>query len=450
MILARFTARSLRLRLALVLTLGLVVLWALGAIAALTALRHQTDALFDSALQETAQRILPLAAMDVVSRQTDPEKDEDASPTQRVAEATQHDEVLTYVVRDEAGRVLLASHDANVAHFPKQTAEGFSTTPTHRLYAEQAMRGAITLIAAEPLSLRRKAASRAARALALPLAALVPLSLLGVWAVVAWGLRPVRRLSAEISARGGGDLRPLDPLGLPSEIAPVAASVNSLMERVRQTLDAERRFAANAAHELRTPIAAALAQAQRLAIGADAPARARIDLVVGRLRDLARLAEKLMQLARAQGARLLRDATADAMPALLLTIEEARRANALGDQLASIVTDDEAPTRIDADALAIALRNLIENAARHGDAGTPVTATLRRDGFSVVNGGAIVPPEKLEMLTRPFERSGEAPGSGLGLSIVAAIARETGAAFMLSSPAPGRSDGFEARFDWTA
>jgi two-component system OmpR family sensor kinase len=445
---ARRFANSLRLRLALVLTLGLAVLWALAAVAAMTALRQQTDALFDSALQETAQRILPLAAMDVVSRQNDPEKDEDAPPTQRVAEAAQHDEVLTYVVRDEAGRVALASHDANVANFPKQTANGFSTTPTHRLYAEQAMRGAITLIAAEPLSLRREAASRAARALALPLAALVPLSLFGVWAVVAWGVRPVRRLSTDISARGGGDLRPLDPAGLPSEMTPVAAAVNSLMERVRQTLDAERRFAANAAHELRTPIAAALAQAQRLSIGADAVARARIDLVVGRLRDLARLAEKLMQLARAQGARLIRDTQADAMPALLLTIEEARRANALGDRLTVIAADAEAPTRIDADALAIVLRNLIENAARHGDADAPVTATLRRDGLSVVNGGAIVPPEKLALLTRPFERSGEAPGSGLGLSIVAAIARETGAALTLASPPPGRQDGFEARFVW--
>lgn len=449
MISVRMGVDSLRLRLALVLTLVLVVLWALGAVAAVTALRRQTDALFDSALQETAQRILPLAAMDIVSRQNDPEKDEDQPATQRIAEAAQHDEVLTYVVRDEAGRVLLASHDANVAHFPKQTTNGFATTQTHRIYAEQAMRGAITLIAAEPLSLRRKAAARSARALAFPLVALVPLSLLGVWTVVAWGLRPVRRLSAEISARGGGDLRPLEPEGLPSEIAPVAGAVNSLMERVRQTLDAERRFAANAAHELRTPIAAALAQAQRLAVGADAPARARIDMVVGRLRELARLAEKLMQLARAQGARLLHESPVDAMPALLLTIEEARRANSLGDRLHLVMADEEARTRIDADALAIVLRNLIENAARHGDAAAPVTATLQRNGFSVANGGPVISPEALARLTRPFERSGAAPGSGLGLSIVAAIARETGATFALASPAADQLDGFEAHFHWT-
>lgn len=435
--------RSLRARLALGLTLGLIAVWALGAAAALTALRRQTDALFDSALQETAQRVLPLAVMDTLSRDGDP----DDAAEQRVSDLRAHDEIISYVLREADGRVALASHDADLSIFPAAAPPGFSSTPTHRLYAETAMRGAITLIAAEPLALRRKAAQRARRALAQPLAALAPLGLLGVWLIVQWTLRPARRLAAEIETRGGGDLRPLLAPGLPSELVPVEAAVDRLMDRVRQTLDAERRFAANAAHELRTPIAAALAQTQRLVASAkDEPTRARARGVEERLRALARLAEKLMQLARAQGARLLLDAPADAGPALRLAVEEARRATGLGARLVATLADGPALTRLDPDALAIAARNLIENAARHGAADAAVRVDFDGRALTVANRGPVLPPEALARLTRPFER-GEtrASGSGLGLAIVAAIAREAGATLSFASPAPGEADGVEAR-----
>jgi len=300
--------------------------------------------------------------------------------------------------------------------------------------------------------LRRKAAARAARALALPLLALVPLSAFGVWALVAWSFRPVRRLADEIGARGAGDLTPLADAGLPSEMTPVARSVNSLMARVRQTLDAERRFAANAAHELRTPIAAALAQTQRLLGEVEGEAaRARAETVEARLRGLGRLAEKLMQLARAQGARLVSDAPVDVGPALRLVVAEARRADGLGERLVATLPAGPILSRVDADALAIELRNLIENAARHGAGDAPVTVEVEACALRVVNRGPVVAPEVLARLTRPFERGAtEASGSGLGLAIVAAIARESGATLDLRSPAPGLPDGFEARLGWPA
>ena len=267
-------ARSLQGRLAVGLAIGVTLMWLCATLAAGLVVRHELDEAFDSAIQETAQRILPLAVMDIISR-------DDPLATQRIAPVRSHEEYLTYVVRDAAGNVLLHSHDAELAVFPPVSEPGFSETATHRLYTETAVRGTIAVTVAEPLTHRRQAALDVSLALALPLLVLIPASLAGVWWWVRSSMRPVRLFRSDIETRGSGDLTPVDLMPLPAEIRPIADAVNRLMGRLRRALDAERSFAANSAHELRTPIAAALAQAQRLMLKrrmgrcATAPARSR-------------------------------------------------------------------------------------------------------------------------------------------------------------------------------
>ncbi len=143
--------------------------------------------------------------------------------------------------------------------------------------------------------------------LALPLFLIIPLSLIGIVAIVRLSLRPVRRFSGALASRGVRDLSAVDDTRLPSEISPVVQAVNQLLERLRRALDAERSFTANAAHELRTPVAAALAQTQRLlAETTDPQAGQRAAEIEIALKRLTRLSEKLMQLARAEGGRFAR------------------------------------------------------------------------------------------------------------------------------------------------
>ena len=249
--------QSLQLRLALSLALGVTVMWIAATLAGGFVVRHELDEVFDSAIQETAQRVLPLAAMGIIAQ-------DKSRPAQRIAGVGPHDEFLTYVVRNGEGEILLQSHDAEPEIFPPYSGAGFETTPTHRIYTETAMRGTIAIMVAEPLAHRRKAAFEASAALALPLLGLVPASLLAVWWLVRVNMQPVRTLRAQIELRGSGDLTPVDAAMLPSEIGSIADGVNRLMERLRRALEAERTFTANSAHELRTPVAAALAQTQRL------------------------------------------------------------------------------------------------------------------------------------------------------------------------------------------
>ena len=428
-------------RLALALGIGLTLLWLAAAWATAGLLRAEMDEVFDSALEETAQRVLPLAVLEILDRDAE-------GPAQRIATLRPHEEFFTYLVRDDMGRVLLRSHGARDADFPPFEGMGFAQTATHRLYFDAALQGSITIAVAEPLSHRAEVARGALIGLALPLLVMLPLGLIGVLAIVRHSLRPVRRFGDTLASRGAPDLSAVDETGLPAEIAPVAASVNQLLDRLRRALAAERAFTANAAHELRTPVAAALAQTQRLQGETSDPAVARRAAEIETaLKRLTRLAEKLMQLARAEGGRLRVEAPADIRPVLAMVLADFERAAGEGRIIATLA-DRPVLSDIDPDALAILARNLIENALRHGDPAAPVRVDLGGDGsLRVTNDGLPVAPDTLARLTARFERGqSTSRGSGLGLSIVRAIAEGAGGELTLMSPAPGQRAGFEARF----
>lgn len=247
---------------------------------------------------------------------------------------------------------------------------GFVTTPTYRIYSDAALQSTLTISVAESLAQRHSAARKALAGLALPLALIEPASLLGVWAAVRAAMAPIRRFREGIKARGRGDLSPISAEGLPSEFRPNARAVNHLLDRLRRPLQAKRSFTANSAHELRTPVAGALAQVQRLVLETpDEATRARAREVETALQRLARLSEKLMQLARAEGARLQADQPVDLVPVLRMVVADMTRDAAGRIDLA--LPSAGVPALIDPDALAILARNLIENALRHGTKAPP-------------------------------------------------------------------------------
>lgn len=437
--------KSLQWRLSFWLGLAMTVLWAIAAVATAQILRHELNEAFDSALEETAQRILPVAALEILGRDAD-------DIEQRVATLRQHDEYFTYVVRDAAGTVLMRSHSADLSVFPAYTGMGFASKGKYRFYSDSALQGSLTIMVAEPLAHRLSTAGHILLVLALPLAVVVPVGLIGVWLVVRLSMAPVRSFRGQIEARGAGDLTPVIAGDLPSEIDTVAKAVNRLLDRLRRALETERSLAAKSAHELRTPLAAALAQAQRMIIEApDDATRERAEDMQFALRRLSRLTEKLMQLARAEGGRLLAEAPVNINAILQLVTGELDRNVDAPDRIALTLPDEPVLAGVDADAFAILARNLIENALKHGARDVPVHVSLSADGIlRVINGGTVVPPETLAKLSEPFER-GQAlvRGAGLGLAVAKTITAGVGGRLELISPADGRNDGFEARLSLT-
>lgn len=292
------------------------------------------------------------------------------------------------------------------------------------------------------------------RGLTLAMAAGLPLLLLAAWWSVRGGLAPLRRLRAQLLERQPHALQPLALPGAPSELEPLVAALNALFARIGELLEAERRFTADAAHELRTPIAAIRAQAQVARAEADDARRAHaLDATLEGCDRAARLVEQLLTLARLEAdaavergavdlAALARQVVADLAPRAL---EHRQPIEFDGPEHAVVAANDTL--------LAVALRNLVDNALRYAGDGVPVRVSLTGGPaplLRVEDGGpGLDERDRARLGERFFRAAGQSrPGSGLGLSIVRRIAVAHGIAFEVGrSPALG---GLSVGLRWPA
>src|SRR6201984_2778894 len=343
----------------------------------------------------------------------------------------------------------MRSENAPEKPFPVPRQAGFHDTPQYRVYAQPAAADGYFVEVAEPAMHRSEALGRAIVLTVGPLLLFLPLS----WFLIRWavfrGMRSLDHLRGEIGRRDGSNLAQIPDMGLPTELAPIQTAVNRLLERLERALATERQFAANSAHELRTPSAAVLAQMQLLSAQLAGTQHAeRAARIVNQIKGLSSLAEKLLQLSRAgASAGMLRERV-DMLPVLRVLVDEFRRREDVGERL--VVTaecPDEFIVQGEIDVLGITLRNLIENAVRYGDPGEPIEIVIDRDRqIRLLNGGAVIRSQTLEALKKPFVRgSSVGAGGGLGLAIVDSVMKQIGGSLTLISPVMGRGSGFEGR-----
>jgi len=249
-----------------------------------------------------------------------------------------------------------------------------------------------------------------------------------VWYGVKWGLKPLARLSEEIKARSAGDLRPIDAAAAPEETRPLVAALNGLLAEVSAASSHQQRFIADAAHQLRTPLAGLQAHTE-LALAQPMPqaCRAQLEQVHKATIRTARLANQLLALARAEpGARSLM-ATLD-LKNIAGGEAEAWVRQSLARDIDLGFELEPAPVDGDAFLLREALSNLVHNALEYSARGGRVTVrTGRRNGHAFLevedDGPGIAPAERSRVLERFYRVPGTpGTGSGLGLAIVREIA----------------------------
>lgn len=440
-------AWSMSRRLVLVLTAGLGVLWLAGVSFAALAIRHEIEEVFDSGMQEIAQRLLPLvrANLDL----SDEKSHDIEGPGEDGSAGDGHEEYILYQVRDRSGRVLLRSHDAPETPFPVPLRPGFVTHQGTRYFTEVSGDGSTILQVAELPEEREEAVLYLWLGLLIPLMVLLPLAAIAVREIVRRTTRPLIDVQQAIRSRGGANLDPIGSAGLPVELAPIVADMNHMLGRLKAAFEAERSFSANAAHELRNPIAAAKAQVELLAASAPAePDRQRARNVASALDALGRKIEKLLQLARAEaGVGFAHEETDLAAIVGMIVAEYASKPRAQGR--VRLGGGEKRPLLVlaDPDALGIAVQNLIDNALHHGNPAKTVDVTVGPGPVvSVANAGPVLPASVLAGVKSRFVR-GQVDGhdgTGLGLFIADTIARQCGGDLELYSPARGRVDGFEA------
>lgn len=432
---------SLKLRIGLWVGLMVTVVWIGAAVVTVRLLFHEVNEIFDRDLRATAERILP-----IVIHEHEEEGRAFGGKSKDIERMRDHQDDVEFTVTSGRTGLVLRSEGAAEISFP--SVEGFHSNATYRFYVDHAKRGDLTIAVARPLATRRALAVAATGALSLPLLVVIPLTLLGIYAVVRRGLKPLVTLETEMERRGPDNLAPIALGDLPRELGPMVEATNTLMARVEAGFEAERSFAANAAHEMRTPVAGAMAQAQRLQRESGDPSVvARASEIVATLKRLNRYSEKLMQMARAEGARMRQDGTMDLRAVVEIIVQDFERSE-VGHRIDLELPAAPVPSDLDPDGFGIVLRNLIENALRHGAADQPVTVRLSADRcLSVANAGPVLPPEQLTRLSGRFMRGdGAGNGTGLGLSIVQIIAERSGATLTLVSPRPEAADGVEVRF----
>ena len=438
---------SLRLRLILFLTIILGVAWLVAAWFTHIESREEIDRLFDAQLAQSAQVLLGTTRHELHERI---ERGDD-----EVSASHEYEQKLAFQIWDEKNLLLRSSTAPVVAM--SQASEGYSESLINgeqwRVLTRWDARHEFMIQVAEPLAGRESLAHHITLKMLLPTFIALPVLLILIWFGVGAGLRPLQLLKREIKQRTANHLEPVAMAGVPEEVMPLVKALNDLFARLEEAFEGERRFTADAAHELRTPLAALRIQAQVAMRSTELEVRhAALENVLRGVDRATRIVEQLLTLARVDPestvagykqvdlaslvAPVMRDLAPQAHAKQIeISLEESNVCKVLGDEVQ----------------LSLLLRNLLDNAIRYTPVGGRVTVSaLNLDGIrlEVRDTGPGIPAAEREQVLQRFYRitgSGE-EGSGLGLSIVSRIAELHGASLELKDNEAGQ--GLLVRVIW--
>jgi two-component system sensor histidine kinase QseC len=347
---------------------------------------------------------------------------------------------LRYQVWNHAGELVMRSANASTA--PLATQDGFSESVdadghTWRHYALWDTHTLLRIVVSEDHELRNQLVRGFAMQIVSPLALGLPALLLLLWVSIHRGLRPLGLLTRDIARRRPDNLTPLDPQGAPQEVRGMVEALNALLHRVSQTLDGERRFTANAAHELRTPLAAlqAYLHLAQTANNVDERQQAMRQMQLGVERSF-RVVGQMLNLARLDPEQTLPHPAALNLGEVAINVCAALAPLALQRQqtLDLDVQDDLPAVMGNADMLTMLVSNLVDNAIRYTPQGGQIRVWVQAMANSasaphlrllVQDDGPGIPAAQRERVFERFVRlaAHETEGTGLGLAICRRIAQ---------------------------
>lgn len=422
--------QSLRIRLILLLGAAIVIAAGVQFAASLREAMQKADDLFDYHMEQMA-----LALQDSAVQQADWYK----------APADNHDfDFVIQIWTDDGVRVY---QSRAYRALPERGALGYSTVTLDngdwRIYAVHKETRVIQV--AQKMETRRDRAISLALHSVWPVLPVSLFLLAAVWWVVTSALSPLNRIGHDLANRNADSLAPVSDQGVPKEVSRLVAELNSLLARMSRALQAQQRFVADAAHELRSPLTALKLQVQTLARARDEAAR---DQAIGRLLGgvdrASRLVEQLLVLARQEPSS---EADQPSVVSLAACVEQATGDVAPLAQSRHIQLQHgelmDVDIRGDAESLRILARNLLDNAVRYTPEHGQVKIDLLMDGATARltiqdSGAGIDEQNRSRVFDRFYRVPGTAPsGSGLGLAIVKAIAERHGASVELGISALG-------------
>jgi two-component system sensor histidine kinase QseC len=423
---------SIRWRLVAILIGLFVVTWLTAFAAIYAAASRRIGVLYDAQLAHDAGALLVLA------EQEPPALD---GPHRIPVSPRQVRKVLAFAVwRGE--RLMLRSYNAleiarpDTAGYADATLEG----QAWRGYTLRQPQKGLTIWVGEPFALRDRMIDDITRDLLFPMLLALPLLAAAVWWGVGRGLVPLARVAGEVAQRSPSNLQPLGMASVPPEISVLADRLNDLLARLREAFDRERRFTADAAHEIRTPLAGIRTHAQiALRTSEDAQRRQSLELVIEGVDRTTRLVEQLLTLARLDREAIESEFVAVRLDTLAADVlADINRAAEAKRTMLMLRAGENAEIKGHPVMLGIMLRNLVDNAIRYTqpDGAVEVVTRYLEDRIAIEvtdNGPGIPPAERARVFDRFYRGTNAEPfGCGLGLSIVRRVAELHDASIVLA------------------
>ncbi len=421
---------SLQSRLLLLLLSLVTLIWLAAALLVFDDVRHELDELLDGHLAQAAALL--------VVQQAKPDDDSDDDDVEDAPSLHKYAPQVAFQVFHD-GRLLMRSANASTTPM-SQLASGFETLlmadgTEWRVFVTPGVHEGVRVVVGEHNGARSEILWAALRGMLLPLLLALPLLALAGWWAVRHGLKPLRQLSQLLEQRQAKALEPVELADMPSEMRPMVQALNQLFQRIERMVETERHFTADAAHELRTPIAAIRAQAQvALGAGADQVQREHaLHITLAACDRAVRLVEQLLMLARLEAAPAMSLALID-LSATARRIAADLAPTALArNQILELDAEQACPVLGEEMLVGVLVRNLIDNAMRYSPDGARVQVSVGsasgRTVLRVEDSGPGMSDAQMARLGERFFRvpgSGQT-GSGLGWSIVNRIADVFGA-----------------------
>jgi len=444
---------SIRRRLLWLLLGSLVVVWGAMLGVSYHKARKEIHELADVRLQQGAHTLLTLDLKRLARLAKTSEEDE----AEHGKDDEHGDEVppLAFQVWDDDGKLLLASAGAPAASYLSE--KGYATRTINRRdwrsYSVHDRKRDYQVTVLEPLFIREHPIAELAGRMGQVLVLALPLLALLTWLSIRHGLRPLMRLSDAIGARDAANLEAIQLQQVPDEVRPLITALNALLQRLAHSLDKERAFTADAAHELRTPLAAIKVQAEvALAAHDESIRRHAIEQVIAGVNRTTHLAQQLLLLARLE--HVEQDARHAVDLGQMAADCVAQRADEAGQKEIECELEAESDCVLQGDPamLTALLDNLLDNAIKYGRRGGRIAVSVRRDAGALRlavedDGNGVSETDRARLRDRFFRIEGHAaPGSGLGLSIVEKIAAVHGGKVNIGVGLGGRGLGVSVCF----
>ncbi|BEN60760.1 two-component sensor histidine kinase [Serratia marcescens] len=445
---------SLRLRLILIFSLLALLTWSTASVVAWVMSRNTINEVFDTQQMLFAKRLATANLGDLLADESARSLPKTKKLVHHGKRGEQDDDALAFAIFDRQGKMLLNDGENGADFLFDGEREGFTDGESKgdddswRLVWLTSPDGRYRIVVGQEWDYRRDMALGMVTGQLVPWLATLPVLMLLIALMVGRELRPLRAVAAGLRRRAPDDATPLDARQVPTEVRPLVDALNALFARINALLVRERRFTSDAAHELRSPLAALRVQTEVVQLaGDDAPMRehALDNLTVG-IDRATRLVDQLLTLSRLDSLSDLAElAPIDWNDLLTMTLaEQDRQAHAAGVTLRYEHRGTPPPRQGETLLLSLLLRNLLDNAVRYTPQGGVVTVTLSERSLTVEDDGPGVTAEHLARLGERFYRppGQEQTGSGLGLSIVQRIAGLHGLQISFANRSAG---GFVAR-----